>query len=177
MGYLDNKGLERFKSNLKSKFATSLRIQDGTLQLISGSGAVLCSVTLPSGVLNPFPVGAIYISVVGTDPSELFGGTWERIQDTFLLAAGSTYAAGATGGEATHKLTHNEMPSHSHTLKFVGNTAEIWSLSTKFQNGDKSQIISYGTGKAGVDITSTGGSQAHNNMPPYLAVYIWKRTA
>ena len=58
-----------------------------------------------------YPVGSIYMSVNSTSPATLFGGTWTQIQDTFLLAAGSTYAAGATGGEATHTLTENEMPS------------------------------------------------------------------
>ncbi len=130
-----------------------------------------------AGRINPYPVNALYISVDPTDPSTYFGGTWERIQDTFLLAAGSTYAAGSTGGEATHKLTVNEMPEHWHTLRLAGNTAELWTTSTKFTNGSASQIISYGTGDAGVDITGSGGSAAHNNMPPYLAVYVWKRTA
>ncbi len=130
-----------------------------------------------TGSHEPYPVGSIYLSVNDTNPSTYFGGTWERIQDTFLLAAGSTYAAGTTGGEATHELTVNEMPEHWHTLRFAGNAAELWTTSTQFSSGSKSQIISYGTGKAGVDITGSGGSAAHNNMPPYLAVYVWKRTA
>ena len=61
-----------------------------------------------------YPIGSIYMSINETNPSELFGGEWEQIQDRFLLASGSTYSAGATGGEATHTLTENEMPSHTH---------------------------------------------------------------
>ena len=61
-----------------------------------------------------YPVGSIYMSVNSTSPATLFGGTWERIKDRFLLAAGDAYAAGGTGGEATHTLTEGEMPAHSH---------------------------------------------------------------
>ena len=63
-----------------------------------------------------YPVGSIYMSVNSTSPATLFGGTWQRIQDRFLLSAGSTYSAGATGGEATHTLTSGEMPSHKHSV-------------------------------------------------------------
>ena len=65
-------------------------------------------------LLSVYPVGSIYKSTNSMSPAELFGGTWERIKDQFLLASGDTYAAGSTGGEATHTLTTNEMPSHSH---------------------------------------------------------------
>ena len=62
-----------------------------------------------------YPVGSIYLSINSTNPSTLFGGTWEQIKDKFLLACGDTYTNGSTGGEATHTLTTNEIPSHSHT--------------------------------------------------------------
>lgn len=124
-----------------------------------------------SEVLNTiFPVGSLYLSVSPTSPASLFGGTWERLKDRFLLAAGDTYAAGASGGEATHTLTANEMPSHTHQWK-----GYVWMKS----NGDGND---YRTPIDGSDVwssamVSAGGSQPHNNMPPYLAVYIWKRTA
>lgn len=121
-----------------------------------------------------YPVGSIYISTVSTSPSTLFGGTWEQIKDTFLLAAGSTYAAGTTGGEATHTLTVNEMPSHSHYQKRYwgssGSANQAYTWGTEF-----TEAHAYGSQ---IDTThSTGGSGPHNNMPPYLAVYVWKRTA
>ena len=49
------------------------------------------------GGMNPYPVGSIYLSINSTSPDELFGGTWEQIKDTFLLACGDTYAAGIYG--------------------------------------------------------------------------------
>lgn len=124
-----------------------------------------------------YPVGSIYLSVNSTDPSTIFGGTWEQIKDQFLLSAGDTYTAGATGGEATHTLTVNEMPSHSHNVSWQDNCPP-W-----VQAGGYGQITPTPTGNAnkinlgGLSIGGTGGGQAHNNMPPYLVVYVWKRTA
>ena len=118
-----------------------------------------------------YPIGSIYISTVSTSPSTLFGGTWERIKDTFLLASGSTYAAGATGGEAAHTLTIGEMPSHSHKadVYYNGTGARDYSYVDTGHNGGT--LVSDGL------IKNSGGGQPHNNMPPYLAVYVWKRTA
>lgn len=116
-----------------------------------------------------YPVGAIYVSVSSTSPATLFGGTWTQIKDTFLLASGSTYAAGSTGGEATHKLTVEEMPSHRHGITSRTESGDYYSYAVS--SGNTTQTIGDITTKA------VGGSQAHNNMPPYLAVYVWKRTA
>lgn len=122
-----------------------------------------------------YPVGSIYMSVNAADPAALFGGTWEQLKDVFLLAAGDTYAAGSTGGEASHTLTVDEMPQHGHilaghTIKWVPNTGEIQSSTTgPFQRSRYDENSEY-TGNA-------GNSQPHNNMPPYISVYIWKRTA
>jgi len=161
-----------------------------------------------------YPVGAIYLSVNPTNPETLFGGTWEAIQDKFLLSAGSTYSAGTTGGEASHTLTAGEMPTHKHdnTISVSGSqnahNHSIWSGSGKTANAaglgysycyavggpdndtsgrwyqgstprDGTAIVSSST--PAVNITSSisnanaGSGQAHNNMPPYLTVYMWKR--
>ena len=67
-----------------------------------------------------YPVGAIYISVSSTSPATLFGGTWERIQGKFLLAANDSveaYKAGKTGGSVSHTLTVNEIPAHNHSVE------------------------------------------------------------
>jgi hypothetical protein len=114
-----------------------------------------------------YPVGSIYMSVNSTSPATLFGGTWQQIEDTFLLSAGSTYTAGDTGGEATHTLTTDEMPSHDHNTNgsYLNNGA----------GGSTATWLSWGAGSAKVQ--ATGGGQAHNNMPPYLVVYMWERTA
>lgn len=119
-----------------------------------------------------FPIGYIYLSVSDVDPSTLFGGTWERIKDNFLLCAGDTYAAGATGGEASHKLTIAEMPSHTHQLLYY-NSNGTQGFGYNYQNkGIWSENVSSSSG-----VNNAGGDTAHNNMPPYLAVNVWKRTA
>ena len=118
-----------------------------------------------------YPVGAIYISTVNTNPNLLFGfGTWEAIEDRFLLGASATYVAGTTGGETSHILTVDEMPSHSHTF-----------LRHQFDrnDGDNGTDV-YGANnktlpQVNATTDATGGGQAHNNMPPYLVVYMWKR--
>ena len=122
-----------------------------------------------------YPIGAIYLSASSTSPASLFGGTWEQLKDRFLLASGDSYTAGSTGGEANHTLTSAEMPSHLHTgsNNFLDGATMGGSQSNRgvFCIGGGWDISRYDlTGK-------TGGSQPHNNMPPYLAVYMWKRVA
>ena len=116
--------------------------------------------------LDAYPVGAIYMSYVATSPASLFGGEWTQIRDRFLVGVGSSYAAGATGGEATHKLTVDELPSHSHNYSYPG-----------YEAGGEWYGAS-GTAKGNtVATTAVGGGAAHENRPPYFAVYIWRRTA
>ncbi len=163
-------------------------------------------------ILNKvYPVGAIYISVNNTNPQTLFGGTWVQIQDSFLLAAGSSYTAGNAGGAATHthdtksvSLTVANLPAHTHTGS-TNNTGghthnmEGWRYTN---NGGSYPIRARHTlseDPVDTDTTmktagahehtfttdSTGSGTAHNhgttesssNMPPYLVVYMWKRTA
>lgn len=130
--------------------------------------------------LMAYPVGSIYISVNNTNPSTLFGGTWEQLQDRFLLACSSIYTAGSRGGEATHTLTVNEIPSHTHDMDdaIYGNYKNR--LGIRGDGGGSNGLIpsmTQTTGYSRYKPTNTGGGQAHNNMPPYLAVYMWKRTA
>lgn len=116
-----------------------------------------------------YPVGAVYLSASATDPATLFGGTWERIQDRFLLCAGTTYAAGSEGGEASHTLTVDEMPSHGHTETY--NPASEGT----FARSGGAIVALAGTRQKYTGYS--GGGAAHNNMPPYLAVYAWQRVA
>lgn len=127
-----------------------------------------------------YPVGSIYISASSTSPSTLFGGTWERIKDTFLLAAGSTYAAGTTGGEAEHTLNNAEMPAHHHSMftysaggNIAGGSEYVGVRAVPIE----STVESRETYWQELLQVEAGGNQPHNNMPPYLAVYVWKRIA
>ena len=127
-----------------------------------------CSEMFQEVSVKMHPVGSIYISVDATNPSLLFGGTWQQITGRFLLAAGSGYTAGSTGGEATHKLTVAEMPAHTHSAYY---RAFPTSGAT-----DTNAFVVFNTGTRS-NTGSAGSGAAHNNMPPYLTVYIWKRTA
>jgi hypothetical protein len=117
------------------------------------------------------PVGSIYQSTAPTSPADLFGGTWEQIKDRFLLAAGDSHAAGSTGGEEKHILTAAEMANHTHGYDYTGQSDAVGTGAIKIVS-PRGTANAY-TGKA----TSNCGGQAHNNMPPYLAVYTWRRTA
>lgn len=145
-----------------------------------------------------YPVGSIYMSTVSTNPATLLGfGTWEAMPAGRVLLAqgksswGTTYNAGSTGGEATHQLTVGELPSHTHSAS-TNVTGEHTHNYTTYQylnwHGSKeasSDWMNTSTGltsKAGnhshtVTINNTGSSNAHNNLQPYISVYIWKRTA
>ncbi len=125
-----------------------------------------------------YPVGSIYLSVSGTDPQTLFGGTWARLEDVFLLAAGAKHAAGSTGGEESHILTEPEIAPHKHAMAYG---PESSASSTGFAYGIAAGSATNSAGGRGyasnLGTFSAGGGQPHNNMPPYLAVYTWKRTA
>ena len=122
-----------------------------------------------STVINTiYPVGSIYMSVSNTNPSTLFAGTtWTQLKDRFLLGAGDTYSGGSTGGEATHTLTINEIPSHSHSGVVTPSVRGV------NPNGGDWELNWYNNSST----NNAGGGQAHNNMPPYLVVYMFKRTA
>ena len=140
-----------------------------------------------------YQVGSIYqTSNANFDPNVTFGGTWELITNKFLIGAGDEYENGETGGEATHTLTINEMPSHNHGEKSLSGYlyAYAWGdgsssgIVTK-TTGAKNMTMSGGStiGHIGytVDATHThnanGSGVAHNNLPPYKAVFMWERTA
>lgn len=120
------------------------------------------------GLFNAiYPVGSIYISYNHTNPGTLFGGTWTRITNAFLWATTSTGTIGQTGGEQTVTLTENQIPSHNHggTYTNAGTAAKTHSW-----------LASGGSAMA-YDTVNAGGGQPHNNMPPYIQVSVWRRTA
>ena len=148
--------------------------------------------------LDAHPVGSIYESTVSTSPATLFGGTWVAMDAGRVLVAqgkastGTTFTAGATGGEEKHKLTTSELPSHTHGMSTEGNHSHAYNNligSTKdYVKGGES----YDSGRASTHpntintssagahshtIYSTGGGEAHNNLQPYEVIYRWKRTA
>lgn len=147
-----------------------------------------------------YPVGAVYMSLSSTSPATLFGGTWTAISGRFLLAANATYAAASTGGAASHTLTTAQLPAHSHRVKgntdatSVGHDHGIPNIKSgqSGEYGVYAETWGYGSGSRdlntnfvdithnhAVDITSqtTGGGKSFSLLPPYMAVYMWRRTA
>ena len=135
--------------------------------------------TNTNNIAQLYPVGSIYLSVNDTNPSTFIGGTWERIKDRFLLAAGDTYAAGSTGGEAKHVLTVSELPKNIGQLNALSWANKAYdtkgAFSIKQNHTDKA--ASDGSYFGDATYSLSGGGASHNNMPPYLAVYMWVRTA
>ena len=135
-----------------------------------GTNKTACGKSGGGGV-ERYPVGSIYLSVNNENPSKYFGGEWARwgygkvpvgvdeSQEEFDTAQ-------KTGGEKTHTLTANEMPSHNHEfgLSFVKRAA-----------GDLDTVTAGSTSRYNTD--STGGGRPHNNLPPYITCYMWRRTA
>lgn len=158
---------------LQTTQATDLGRKPPKVAVLDESGWIY-SRALSSLILEAvYPIGSIYMSVNNTSPAILFGGTWEAIQGKFLLGADSgAYKAGTTGGEATHTLTTSEMPSHNHAVYYPNAGADDHSAPGNYPDGPSDStyyaVSSY--------TSREGGGKAHNNMPPYLAVYIWKRT-
>lgn len=120
-----------------------------------------------------YPVGSIYMSVNAADPSKLFSGTsWEKLEGRFLLGSSSTYDNGATGGEATHTLTFSEMPTHRHSIYYPNAGGPYGDANISYPEGSGVNK----TWQAEMCKTEIAGDGvAHNNMPPYLVVNMWKR--
>lgn len=131
------------------------RVQDGTTDWNA------------SFLEHAFPVGTVLYTTDGkTSPAALLGGTWIRSDaGMYTVAAGDTYALGATGGEAAVQLTVDQLPSHTHTY-----TVNIVSFKAREDLEDEN-TWQY------KDSSDTGGGQAHNNLPPSLRVVEWERTA
>ena len=138
-----------------------------------------------------YPVGTIYTSSNSTSPASLFGGTWTQLKDRVIVGAGGSYAVNSTGGEAEHTLTTNEAPSHSHTVLGYSTNYNAgvsipagYAYAAGLKEGTTSgglwgymrtaSSAVYENTKLGV-ANNTGGGKAHNNMPPYIAKYMWER--
>lgn len=141
-----------------------------------------------------YPVGSVYISINATSPASLFGGSWEQIQDRFLLAAGSTYSAGSTGGSATHRHRYglHAWMYYAAVLENQG-LSDVPILPHSYDTGASDwNIHSYSTANGRVNNNATASTKTINgakgnwvegntayesSLPPYFAVYMWKRVS
>lgn len=191
----DSKG-----QKIDTTYIKNISVSDNTLTIYKGDGSATNLDIISFNQI--YPVGAIYMSTVSTNPATLFKiGNWEALPaGRVLLAQGTStwgvnYSAGGTGGEDKHTLTVSESASHNHT----GSATTSGSTHThaltmqashgesgnggvpRFSDGDvwspyKTQNLSAaGEHSHAITIHNSGGGQAHNNMQPYLSVYMWKR--
>lgn len=118
------------------------------------------------------PVGSIYLSTQSTSPASLFGGTWEQIKDRFLLAAGDTYSAGETGGAASRTIQWQHLPSSIPIAYTDGTSGDNGAIASSVAH-----VNAKATGYMWTDISNGNVQYALDGMPPYIAVYIWRRVA
>lgn len=173
---------EKLNNSLTIKLnGTSQGAWDGssakTIDITAATPAAV-KAAIAEAKLAAWPIGSIYMTVSNTSPESLFGGTWERISERFLLGASSSYPAGSTGGESAHTLTQSELPNYSLS---VANGSNVIRSKTGSYADAYVQTQSSGWGipnweSKTVTVASGGSGKAHNNMPPYLSVWIWKRT-
>lgn len=131
----------------------------------------------PLSVLEAYPIGSIYISTNATSPATLFGGNWDEIHGAFLFANSALHKAGEIGGEEEHVLKEKEIPIHYHD-EYVGNDGGDGSAPEGYYGFTNIAYTSKNTYWAkGSKTSEAGGGQAHNNMPPYLSVYMWQRVS
>ena len=133
-----------------------------------------------------FPVGTILMTAANTNPGTYIGGTWTAIEGKFLLAQSNSHPAGTTGGSENVTLTEANLPAHRHLIMnnnsadstpTSGNTLARYDRSFGAREGEY-YSLNTNSGEAVWGRTSaTGSGTAHNNMPPYVAVYVWERTA
>ena len=144
-----------------------------------------------------YPVGSIYISVKSTNPSSFFGGTWTAFGTGRTLVGINTSDTNfdtveKTGGAATHTLTTTEMPNHTHTIGSsgahshasqgrMGGSGSGANIFESYNGASKTRSVNVPRSGTNGNHThspgATGGGGAHNNLQPYITVYMWKRTA
>ena len=145
-----------------------------------------------------YPIGSIYMSVISVDPNVLFGGTWEKLENNFLIGASSSYVVNSTGGNSSITLSTSNMPNHTHSFSATTGSSGSHShtIGRDFDGAAgsaRSTVHAQGvSGAQYTSATSTDGSHTHSVsgatdstgsgssfsiMPPYLAVYMWKRIA
>lgn len=133
-------------------------------------------------LLAAYPVGSLYMSAEATSPASLFGGTWEQIKDRFILAAGDTYAAGSTGGSASHNHSIGAMFAASYfngayvDYNYSGNIGWTPNYRNILPNGTTEKDPADAYHDAGITVYGSPTKES-GNLPPYLTAYIWRRIA
>lgn len=138
-------------------------------------------------VVPYYRVGDLFLTTIATNPSNFLGGKWELFGPGRCLVCVDTSDSDfntvkKTGGEKTHKLTVNEMPSHNHQYEDItgnrslnGQFGRSGYYESESYMGVTNSVIAYAD--ADFRMTYVGGSESHNNLQPYITCYVWIRTA
>lgn len=175
-------------ASLADGAVTTTKISDGAVTALKISDGAVTTPKISDGAIDVnkintsdskwqkfignlmYPLGSYYWSNDPTPPSNFFGGDWIQIKNRFLFAAGDSdpyKTAGSLGGEEKHKLLVSEMPSHIHSIT----DGDAYYYKRDLQaTGDHIHVMS-----GNRNTTASGGGAAHNNMPPYLVAYCWRR--
>ena len=157
-------------------------LQFRSYQVVDANGNIPAE-RLKSALLDLiFPVGSIYMNYANSSsPASTLGGSWTKIYNKFLIGAGSSYTIGSEGGEVVHMLSVNELPSHAHDMKnSKNNSTGSPYMAIQVSTTEWGIVSQNGSGWIAQDtgyVAETGGNVPHNNMPPYRAVWMWRRTA
>jgi hypothetical protein len=159
----------------------------------SGQNWVEVTAGGPGG--EAFPVGSVFISVVATDPATLLGyGTWSAFGAGRMLVGLDSNdtdfdTVEETGGAKTVTLTESEIPSHTHSVTDPGHThltqryptatggSSGFTIDTSMSGTPADNTLATKSATTGISVGNTGSGAAHNNLPPYIVCYLWKRTA
>lgn len=161
------------------------QLEDGTYNLVIGVTGDAPSAAAISQINGEELAGKEFYEYVRTEgavlfsfnpdfsPAARYGGSWEKVTDRFPIGAGGSYPLESTGGEANVTLTVEQVPPHNHQMKYYNNE------SSPPSGNDWVPAARRNTGYnvLGGDTLDTGGGQAHNNLPPYIAVNIWRKVA
>lgn len=171
-------GIVPWLSNwFQDKLVSGTNIKTVNNQSLLGSGNINIGGGGGLSIDDVYPIGSIYMSTANVDPATLFGGTWERIQDKFLLAKGSTYSTlNGTGGSADAvNVAHSHTTGRDYILTTDG--SGVSRVSTAGQTGTKVQnLLQSSDAIYRNTVDSAGSSGSGKNMPPYIVVNVWKRT-
>lgn len=164
------------KQKNAAEFSDSISLNGNSISISSAIQKILGNLF--------FPVGSVYITYTNQNPGNFLGGTWTQFgQGRTLIGQGtgndgstsmSFTSAGNTGGEYSHLLTIDEIPSHTHNTRVAWDSSKG---SSSAINGNFQRLLYYPGNAYGINSLGTGGGNAHNNLSPYIVVFFWRRTA
>ena len=152
---------------------------DTNTNQVATTAFVTAAITAVKAAL--YPVGSIYTNAeVSTNPATLLGfGTWAAYAEGRVpvgkASSGTFDTLNATGGAETHTLSTSELPAHNHTASGAGSSTD--SGNGNYSSGGVSLYNNTSLTRNNITVANTGGGGAHNNLQPYIVVYMWKRTA